>query len=111
MSRSTPADVAISFRSLARRRAEALGDANPATVSALMRQLDAEIASAAALLGVDPDAAAVAGAIESRPNENWDDDTLDALRRHALDAGGILRRITEAVAADDGNDGNNDDDD
>ena len=97
MSASTPADLAVTFRSLARRRREAIGDANPAAFADHTGDLQRLVADAATRLGTAADADAVAAAIDSRPPEAWDDATLDQLRRIALEAGASLRRLTAAV--------------
>ena len=99
MSGSTPADLAITFRTLARRTQEAIGDANPAAVSGLVAELQRHVDAAAAAIGAPADATAVADAIERRRAEDWDDATLEDLRREALDAGAVLRRIAAAAEA------------
>jgi len=104
MDKSTPDDLAVTFRSLARRLREAIGDADPATVGGAIGQLHAHVETAAALLGVPADATAVANAIEARPPEAWNGDTLDELRQRALDVGGILRRISALTGADEPDD-------
>ena len=104
MNKSTPDDLAVTFRSLARRQKEAIGDADASTVGGTIGELHQHVASAAAVLGVPADATAVADAIDDRPLDAWDDDTLDALRQHALDAGGILRRLSAMTGADDSDD-------
>ena len=100
MSGSSPADLAVTFRSLGRRQREAIGDANPVGVSALVTELQGHVDAAAALLRAPADATAVAAAIDERPADAWDEPTLDALRAHALDAGSVLRRIAAAAEAD-----------
>jgi len=97
MSATTPADLAVTFRSLARRQREAIGDADPRAVSALVTELDGHVAAAAALLHTSPDAEAVANAIEARPADDWDDATLETLRTEGLAAGAVLRRIQTAA--------------
>ena len=99
MSASTPADLAVTFRSLDRRRREAIGDADPAAVSGLVAELQRHIDAAAAVIRSPADASAVAKAIEARPPDDWDETVLDELRRHALDAGAVLRRIAAAAEA------------
>jgi hypothetical protein len=99
MSGSTPQDLATTFRSLARRRREAIGDVDPAVVAGLSDELQRHVDAAAAILGTGADADAVAAAIEGRPADAWDGATLDDLRRHALDAGAVLRRIQVAAEA------------
>lgn len=96
MSKTTPADLAVAFRSLVRRRGEALDAANGAPVGGPLAELDRVIAAAAAIVGSAPDPAAVAAAIESRSVEDWNTATLDQLRGLATDAGTIVRRIAES---------------
>ena len=100
MSKSTPADLAVAFRSLLRRRGEALEAAEGAPVGALLAELDSHIAAAAAVVGSGPDPAAIADAITSRPARDWDVATLDELRRIATDAGAVVRQIAEAGPPD-----------
>ena len=100
MTASTPSDLAVTFRSLARRQREALGDADPGAFGALVAELDAHVAAAAAALGTSGGADAVAAAIEGRQADEWDDATLATLRAEALAAGGTLRRLAEAASAD-----------
>lgn len=103
MSATTPDDLAVSYQSLARRRREAIGDANPAIVGGLVAELQTHVDAAAAALSITGDGDAVAAVIRSRATADWDDATLETLRQHALDAGAVLRRIADAVesAADD----------
>jgi hypothetical protein len=96
MSKTTPDDLVVAFRSLTRRRAEAVDAAQGAPVGGLLGELDRHVAAAAALVGSSANAEAVAAAIASRPVREWDVATLDALRRHAIDAGAVLRRIAES---------------
>ena len=93
MSKSTPADLSVAFRSLARREREAVDAAEGAPVGDLLGGLRQAVAQAATLLGAAPDAGAVADAIDARPTHDWDVATLDALREHATAAGTILREI------------------
>ena len=97
MSASTPADLAVTFRSLARRQREAIGDADPGAVSGLVAELHGHVAAAAAALHTSPDADAVAHAIEAVPADEWDEATLDTLRAEGLAAGAVLRRIQAAA--------------
>jgi hypothetical protein len=101
MSPTTPADLAVAFRSFSRRQREAIGDANPATLGGLLAELQGHIAAAAATMRTSPDAEALAQAIESRHPDDWDDATLATLRAEALAAGGVLRRLAAAAGADD----------
>jgi hypothetical protein len=97
MSKSTPADLAVAFRSMDRRRQEALDAADGAAVTDLLADLDREIAAAATLLRSGAGASAVADTIERRPSDDWDEALLDQLRQHAIDAGTALRRVLEAA--------------
>lgn len=94
MSKTTPADLAVAFRSLARRLGEAI-DAAETPADALVTELDTIVSRAAVLVGSAPDAAAVADAIESKPVDQWDVSTLDTLRDLGVSAGSVLRRISE----------------
>ena len=100
MSDSTPADLAVAFRSLARRQREAMGDANPASFGGYVAELQSHVDTAAKTLGTSGDAAAVAAAIEARHPDDWDDATLALLRTQALEAGSVLRRLAAAAGAD-----------
>lgn len=95
MTASTPEDLAIAFRSLPRRRTEALEDADGASTADIEQELDRHIAAAAALVRSPADAGAVGDAIHHRPSDEWDAATLQSLRQLALDAGAALRRITD----------------
>ena len=100
MSASTPSDLAVTFRSLARRHREALGDADPRTLGPLAAELHGHVAAAGAALGTAADADAIAAEIERRPTKDWDDATLATLRDEALAAGAVLRRIAAAAESD-----------
>jgi hypothetical protein len=100
VSGSSPADLAVTFRSLARRLREAIGDAPESSVSGLVGELRSHIEAAAAVLGTSPDATAVADAIQARRSEDWDNASLAALREHALAAGAVLRRIAATTESD-----------
>jgi hypothetical protein len=89
MSNSSPADLAVTFRSIPRRLREAYGDDTPRPGSDLATQL----AAAARLLGTTADPAAIAGAIDAVKADQWDQGTLDGLRQVGLDVGAELRRI------------------
>ena len=67
MSGSTPADLAVTFRSLARRQREAIGDADPARSSGLVGELQGHVAAAGAALGTAADAEAVASGDRAPP--------------------------------------------
>ncbi len=100
MSPTTPDDLAVAFRSLARRQREALGDANPAAHAGLIAELRGHLDAAAAAMHTSPDAESLARAIEDRPADMWDDATLATLRQHALEAGAVLRKLSAAAGSD-----------
>ena len=93
MIKSSPDDLAVAFRSLARRQREALDEAEGAPVGDLVARLRDTVAQAATLVGAAPDAVAVADAIDARPGEEWDEATLDSLRSLATTAGTTLREL------------------
>jgi hypothetical protein len=98
MSKTSPTDLAITFRSVPRRLREALGDDQPAADTALHGQL----ARAASLLGTAPDATSIADAINRIPADKWDQAVLDGLRGIALEVGAQLRQLAaQHHAADD----------
>ena len=103
MTGSSPGDLAVAFRSFARRAAEARAAAKgaPERLAETERELasvDSMVAAAAQRLGVAADGTAIAERIESIPASRWDDETLEALRSAALAAGAALRRAAEAAA-------------
>ncbi|MFT3854802.1 MAG: hypothetical protein QM733_19000 [Ilumatobacteraceae bacterium] len=89
MTSSSPADLAVTFRSIPRRLREAYGDDQPASGSDLAAQLGA----AARLLGTAAEPDSIAAAIDARKPGEWDGPTLDDLRQISLDVGAELRRI------------------
>jgi hypothetical protein len=100
MTESTPDDVATFFRSVPRRLREAIGDAEPSSVAGLVSELEAHIDAVQRLIGAPADPAAIASAISDRPADAWNESTLDTVRREALAAGRILRRIAEVTGTD-----------
>jgi hypothetical protein len=96
MSKSTPADLAVAFRSLTRRRGEAIEAAEGAPVGPLLGELERHVSAAAGLVGSPPTPEGVADAISSRSIDDWDSDTLDELRRLATEAGTVVRRIADS---------------
>ena len=97
MSATTPADLAVTFRSLARRQREAIGDADPGALGGLVAEVDGHVAAAGAALGVGADPGAIADAIDAEPADRWDEATLATLRAEALAAGAALRRLADAA--------------
>jgi len=104
MSPTTPSDLAVAFRSLARRQREALGDDEPAAHAGLVAELRGHLEAAAAAMHTAPDAEALARAIEDRPADAWDDATLATLREQALQAGATLRAMSIAAGTSDDDD-------
>src|SRR5580765_2512873 len=100
MPQSSPADLAVTFRSIARRLREARGDAPESAIAAQEGQIDGHVRAAAGLLHTSADAESVAAAILDRPAEDWSDADLAALRTNALEIGKLLRDI-ESVAGGD----------
>jgi hypothetical protein len=100
MSGSSPADLAVTFRSLARRLREAIGDAPESSVIGLVGELRGHVEAAAAVVGTPADGNAVADAIQGRRPDDWDDASLSTLREHALAAGAVLRRIAATTESD-----------
>lgn len=71
-------------------------------MSGLVGELRGHVDAAGAVLGVPGGAGAdaVAAAILARRAEDWDQASLDELRRQALEIGGTLRRIATATETD-----------
>jgi hypothetical protein len=95
MSRTSPADIAVTFRSIARRLKTAQGHAPASAVSGPAGDIHRHVEAAASLLHTSADADSVAEAIEARPADAWDSADLDALRANALEIGALLRAASE----------------
>ena len=98
MSDSSPADLAISFRSLPRRLREARGHLAAAEIQDQLDAIDRHLARAASLMhtsGRPIDPVEVADAIESTPADSWGDE-LDELRSIALTLGTLIRAVAAA---------------
>jgi hypothetical protein len=97
MSGSTPADLAVAFRSFGRRLREAIGDspADPQGPAGELQRLVDRVAASLHAPGSDvaSEGAAIARAIESRPADQWTNDELTQLRADALEAGRLLRLV------------------
>jgi hypothetical protein len=101
MSKTSPGDVAVAFRSLARREREALDAGAAAAATGLSSELRRIVAEAGTLVG-RPAAGGpsdVAEAIEATPGAEWEQGVVDQLGELALAAGAALRRATEAADA------------
>lgn len=99
MSASSPDDLAITYRSVARRLREAQGDAAAEVTASPTAELHGLLEESARLLGSATDPASIADAIVAVPADQWDEITLDRLRTVALDIGRLLRHIA-ALAED-----------
>ncbi len=100
MTGSSPADLAVAFRSFPRRTREALDEADDeAGAAALAAEVGAAVAAAAGRLGVRPGAdlaatsAAVAERIVATRAQDWDEVTLEDLRERATAIAAVIRRI------------------
>ena len=108
MSESSPSDLAVAFRSFARRLSDAVADAEgdperTAAAQAAAGPLESAISRAAAALGVPEtgDAAAVGASVANRITttapDQWDESVLATLRACALEAGQALRAASAAA--------------
>ena len=105
MAKSSPADLAVAFRSLPRRLNEAIAAARRANATSAAdghaARLTALVDKAAGLLqvGSGPDLAATTEAIATTLHdtdpERWDDAKLDEVRAIALEAGAAIRSIED----------------
>ena len=95
MSESSPADLAVSFRSISRRLNEALAPVGGDTSAAgsLSGELESVIDAAAKVVGTDASANDIADAIAGRRADQWTGDDLATLRAQALETGRLLRAI------------------
>jgi hypothetical protein len=107
MAGSSPADLAVTFRSIDRRLREALGgeppnDAAAAPVAELARLVTTVAQDLEAPRGgsLQERGDAIAAAIERVPADHWDPAQLERLRSEALDAGRLLRTIAELTDKD-----------
>lgn len=94
MSTSSPADLAVAFRSLPRRLREAAeDDAPPQAVSVATSAVSAALGRAADVLGSAVTADAVAAALTSRKPEAWADAELVAIQHAADEAARAIREL------------------
>lgn len=94
MSQSTPADLAIAFRSIPRRLREAgIGSVDPIDVTQTTAVVDDVISATAKLMGCDATVDAIAVAIERKPLAEWTDGQLHAVQAHATTAGTAVRAL------------------
>jgi hypothetical protein len=99
MSESSPADLAIAFRSFTRRLHDALAPVHGDTsvASAQLKELQAVVERASAVVGSSASVSAIADSIESKPGPAWSDAQVALLRACALDGGKLLRSVERAA--------------
>ena len=96
MSTSSPADLAVAFRSLPRRLKEAAAeDAPPQAVSVAASAVSAAVGRAAGVLGTADTADAVAAELGSRKAEDWTDSDLVAIQHAADEAARAIRELAD----------------
>lgn len=99
MSASSPADLAVAFRSIPRRVEQALesvgGDRSVG--AAELSRLDRLVSEAASVLGTPAEASAVATELTERPADAWDESDLDRVRALALEIGAAVRAVESAA--------------
>ena len=99
MSTSSPADLAVAFRSLPRRLDNASEDAPPSAVATARANVGAVISEVAGLLGAPVSGEGIAEAIgHSRPDD-WTDSELVQIQAHADIAGRAIRVLADAGEA------------
>jgi hypothetical protein len=97
MTTSTPADLAVAFRSLHRRLGQAPSEETPPdAVTRAGDAVQAAITNAAVQLGSAATAEGVAAAIDHRHLSDWQQSDLDALQREALAAAKAIRDLENA---------------
>jgi hypothetical protein len=97
MSNSSPADLAVAFRSLPRRLKEASPEnASTAAIAQAQQAVSGAISAAAGILGSAADAEAVAAAIQARKAREWTDTDLRALQDHAYEAARAIRALQDS---------------
>jgi hypothetical protein len=97
----TPQDIAVSFRSFARRFREVVAEADPAAADQLSGSIDALVTDAARHLHCPADSTAVADAVEAIDNDGWTDERLASLHRIAMAIGAQLRDVEDSLRSDD----------
>lgn len=91
---SSPADLAVAFRSLERRlHTAAEEDAPPQAVSVATSAVSAAVGRAAGVLGTSPNADDVAAALTARKPEDWTDADLASIQAAADEAARAIREL------------------
>ena len=96
MSISSPADLAVAFRSLPRRLHQASGPtAPPSAIARTQAEIAASVQSAAELLGCTATSDAVGLAIEQRELNDWVATDIATLQAYAQTAARALRQLED----------------
>lgn len=93
MSSASPADLAITFRSVPRRLREAQGTAPHELTAAPTAELHGLLEDAGRLMGTTGEPNSIADEIANAHADDWDDSVLGRLREIGLDLGRLLRHI------------------
>jgi hypothetical protein len=94
MTTSSPADLAIAFRTLPRRIEQATNDKTPpGAVATADHDVHAAITAAATQLGAAATAEGVGAAIDHRQLSDWTDPELVELQGYANDAARAIRTL------------------
>ena len=94
MSISTPADLAIAFRSLPRRLREASAlDVAPNAIAVATSAVESACAASASLLGCSATVESIANTIDQRHLNDWIAGDIESLQNHARQAGAAIRVV------------------
>lgn len=91
MSRSSPSDLAVAFRSMPRRLRDALEGCEDAANWSGHARIDTALREAADIVGSSNDPLHLADAIDRRQLVDWTDDDLSRLQTLALQLGALVR--------------------
>ena len=100
MSKSTPADLAVAFRSLVRRRDEAVERPRGRRWAPCSPNSTGTSPPRRRVVGSAPDPTPSPMRSPRGPLDDWDDATLDELRRLATDAGTVVAASPTPAPAD-----------
>ena len=96
MSTSSPADLAVAFRSLHRRlRDAATEDVPPQAVTTAETAVTAAVSRAADVLGCNAEAESVAAGLTARHASDWTDADLAAIQAAADQAARAIRELSD----------------
>lgn len=91
MSRSSPADLAVAFRSVPRRVRDALEGCEDASTWSGHSRIETALREAADLVGASCDPSELAEVIDRRRAADWTDSDLSRLQTLALQLGALVR--------------------